>query len=69
MTDWWISWLIDSHYQHCLADKSIPTTFHFAAEDNTEKLKEIERKRHEILETIRTAPFEEIVARSEAKVT
>jgi hypothetical protein len=29
---------------------------------------EEERRRHEIIKTFRTAPFEEIVARSEAKV-
>ncbi|XP_060082067.1 protein EFR3 homolog B-like [Ylistrum balloti] len=37
------------------------------AEDNTEKKEEEAKKRQEIYQTYRTAPFEEIVARSEQK--
>ncbi|XP_053394175.1 protein EFR3 homolog B-like [Mercenaria mercenaria] len=39
----------------------------FVAEDSSVKREEEERRRHEIIKTFRTAPFEEIVARSEAK--
>ena len=40
----------------------------FTAENSSEKKEEEERRRMEVLQTFRTAPFEEIVARSEAKV-
>ena len=38
------------------------------AEDSSIHKEEEERRRREIIRTFRTAPFEEIVARSEAKV-
>lgn len=40
-----------------------------SAEDNSERREEEEKRRLEIVHTFRTAPFEEIVARSEAKVS
>ena len=40
----------------------------YTADDCSEEREEEERKRKEIYDTYRNAPYEEIVARSEAKV-
>ena len=44
------------------------SSYILTAEDISVEREEEERRRHEIIKTFRTAPFEEIVARSEAKV-
>ena len=44
------------------------TIFYVTDEENLEDKEETDRRRREVVNTFRTAPFEEIVARSEAKV-